>query len=157
MKLLDKINNQTIIFPLKSKNKNDVIHELLDHLYKLNYLTSTVKLFSYLNSKDKEFNSASGRGVAYHFNTSVEVDETLAVLGISKDGINYNASDGLLCHFILLIIEPQKSPNKHRKIINLFQDMIKDSNLKSRLLASDSSNDIEIIIKQWEEKENDIL
>ena len=105
MKLLDKINSQTIILPLKSTCKNDVIHELLDYFYKLNYLTSTVKLFSYLDTQDKEFNSASGRCVAYHYHTSIEVNETLVVLGISKGGIDYQASDGLLCHFILLILE----------------------------------------------------
>ncbi len=152
MKLSDKINNQTIILPLSSKCKNEVMHELLDHFYKMNYLTSTVKLFSYLDNQDKEFNSASGRGVAYHYHTSIEINDTLAVLGISKKGIDYSASDGLLCHFILLVLEPNNAPNVHRKYIRLFQDMIKDINVKERLLKSDSSLDVEKTIKIWEEK-----
>ena len=73
MKLSDKINNQTIILPLNSICKNEVMHELLDHFYKMNYLTSTVKLFSYLDNQDKEFNSAPGRGVAFHYHTSIEI------------------------------------------------------------------------------------
>jgi len=158
MKLLDKINSQTIILPLKSTCKNDVIHELLDYFYKLNYLTSTVKLFSYLDTQDKKFNSASGRGVAYHYHTSIEVNKTLVVLGISKGGIDYQASDGLLCHFILLILEPKDNPNRHRKFISLFQDLIKDSNIKSKLLEATSTNEAETIIREWENKENyDIL
>ena len=101
MKISDKINTQTIMLPLQSTCKYDVLQELLNHCMSLDYLTSTVKLISYLNEKEKKMNSASGRGVAYHYNTSIEVDDMIAVLGISKEGIHYNASDGLSCNFIL--------------------------------------------------------
>ena len=159
MKLSDKINKNTIIYPLKSTSKNDVLHELLDYFENLDYLTSTTKLFSYLSSKDKNFNSASDRGVAYHYHTSVEVQETLAVLGISKEGIDYNAADGLLCHFVLLILEPTIYPNSHRKLISLFQDLIKNPNIKSNLLELSSSEQAEKIILDWENSDNafDIL
>ena len=150
MKLSDKINNTTIIYPLQSSSKNDVLHVLLDYFQNLEYLTATTKLFSYLSSKDENFNSASGRGVAYHYHTSIEVKETLSVLGISKEGIDYNATDGLLCHFILLILEPTIYPDSHRKLINLFQDLIKDPNIKSNLLEINSSKEAEKIILDWE-------
>ena len=159
MKLSEKLNNKTIIYPLQAMSKQDALHELLDYFQSLDYLTATTKLFSYLDSKDKTFNSASGRGVAYHYHTSIEVKETLAVLGISKQGINYNATDGLLCHFILLILEPTNHPNSHRKLINLFQNLINHSDIKSKLLELDSSSEVEKIIKNWENDDNvfDIL
>ena len=78
----------------------------------------------------------------------------LAVLGISKEGINYNATDGLSCHFILLILEPISHPNSHRKLINLFQNLINHSDIKSKLLELDSSNEVEKIIKNWENDDN---
>ena len=156
MNLLDKLNKNTIIYPLASTCKQDVMHELLDHLLKLNYLTSTVKLFEYIDNKDKQFNSASGRGIAYHYNTSIEIPETTAVLGISKQGIDYGANDGLLCHFILLIIEPEHEENKHRILINLFQNMIKDSSIRKQLLNGSSLVELENIIKHWEEDQNTI-
>ena len=159
MKLSEKINNKTIIYPFKSKSREEAIHELLDYFQKLDYLTATTKLFSYLSSKDKIFNSVSSRGVAYHYHTSIEVNETLAVLAISKDGIDYNATDGLLCHFILLILEPIHAPNSHRKLINLFQELIKNPIIKSNFLELNSANEIEKNIINWENSDNvfDIL
>ena len=159
MKLLDKINIQTIICPLKSESKKDVLHELLDHFHNLEYLTSTVELFFNLDDKEKKINSASGRGVAYHYHTSIEVEETLAVLGISKNGIDYAAGDGLRCHFILMILEPKNEPNKHRILINLFQNLIKDSNIKSKLLELNSIQEVEDVIRDWEDNEenNDVI
>ena len=154
MKLSDKINNSTIIYPLQAISKQEALHELLNYFQSLKYLTNTTKLFSSLSSKDKDFSSTSGRGVAYHYHTSIEVEETLAVLGISKEGIDYNTIDGLQCHFILLILEPTNHPNSHRKLINLFQNLIKNPTTKSKLLELNSSSEVEKIIKDWENDDN---
>ena len=106
MKLSDKINVKNIIFPLYSKNKQDVIEEMLNHCIKVKALTACTKLKHDLNHREKVFNAASGRGVAYHYNVSLEVNKIVTILGISNQGIDYNASDGVLCNFILLILEP---------------------------------------------------
>ena len=148
MKLSDKINKKTIIYPLNSKIREDALHELLDHFQKNKNLKETKKLFSYLNSD--QFKTMARRGVAYHYHTSLEVKETLAVLGISVDGINYQSTDGLPCNFILLILEPMKNPNSHRKFINMFQEFLRTSNIKSELLKAESNDDIEKIISEWE-------
>tara|TARA_B100000212_G_scaffold62489_1_gene42637 strand:+ start:837 stop:1307 length:471 start_codon:yes stop_codon:yes gene_type:complete len=148
MKLSDKINKKTIIYPLNSQVREDALQELLNHFQNNKYLKETKKLFSYLNSD--QFKTMARRGVAYHYHTSSEVKETLAVLGISADGINYQSTDGLPCNFILLILEPMKNPNSHRKFINMFQEFIKTSNIKSELLKAESNDDIEKIISEWE-------
>ena len=156
MKLSDILNNNTILYSLHSNTKTDVLHELLDHFCNIDYLKTAVKLFSYLETKDKNSNSASGRGIAYHYNTSIEISETIAILGISKKGIDYNAVDGLLCNFILLILEPESKPDNHRVIIKLFQDLIKDINIKDKLLDANSSSEISSLILEWEENQNKI-
>lgn len=148
MKLSDKINKKTIIYPLNSQVIEDALQELLNHFQNNKYLKETKKLFSYLNSD--QFKTMARRGVAYHYHTSLEVKETLAVLGISVDGINYQSTDGLPCNFILLILEPMKNPNSHRKFINMFQEFLRTSNIKSELLKAESNNDIEKIISDWE-------
>ena len=148
MKLSEKINKKTIIYPLKSKTREDAIHELLNHFQNNKYLKETKKLFSYLNSD--QFKIMARRGIAYHYHTSMEVTDTLAVLGISLDGINYQSTDGLPCNFILLILEPMKNPNSHSIFINMFQEFLKTSNLKSELFKLESNCDIEKIIFEWE-------
>ena len=56
----------------------------------------------------------------------------------------------MLCHFILLILEPINKPTRHRVLINCFQELIKNSNIKSNILEVNSSEEIEKIIQQWE-------
>ena len=157
IKLSEKLNTSTILYSLTSTSREDVLHELLDHFIDLKYLTSCVKLFEYLKDDQKAFNSASGRCIAYHYHTSIEVSDTVLALGISKEGIDYQAPDGLLCHFILLILEPVNKPNTHRIFINLFQDLIKNSNIKSNILEVNSTEEIEEIIKNWENQEDELI
>ena len=150
MKISEKINSRTIVLPVKSSCTHDVLQELLNHCMSLDYLTSTVELISKLDEKEKKMNSASGRGVAYHYNTSIEVDDIIAVLGISKEGIDYDASDGVSCNFILLILEPTSKKDEHRQFINFFQDMINDMTIKENLLDAQSIKEVEEIIINWE-------
>ena len=104
MKLIDKIKNNTLIFPLQSEEKSTTIHELLNHLLLEGYLTETTKLFSFIENDDKTIGSAVGRGIAFHHSSSVEVNELTAVLGISKTGVDYQSPDRQRVHFILLIL-----------------------------------------------------
>jgi len=156
MKLSDKLNSKTILNRLNANNKIDVLHELLDHFCSINYLETSVKLFSYLEEKSNTDHFTSSRGIAYHYNTSMEINETIAILGISKKGIDYGAVDGLMCNFILLVLDPESKSNNHRLIINLFQDLIKNINIKDALLEANSSDDILNVICKWEENQNKI-
>jgi len=152
MKLIDKINNDTIIFPLKSKDKSTTIQELLNKLLDKNFLTSTTKLFSFIENHDKIMNPAVGRGIAFHHSSSIEVDDMVAVLGVSVDGIDYKSPDEQKVHFILLILDPINNPNLHRKFISRFQKCINELNMKIKMLDCKSGEDVFHIINTWEEQ-----
>ena len=152
MKLSNKLQNKNIIYSLNSDNKSHAIQELLDRLLDLNYLTATIKLHTFIDNKEKLINSAVGRGVAYHYSTSVEINEQLAVLGISHKGINYDSPDGQKVHFILLILDTEAESNLHRKLITRFQHFINSSTLKSQAFDCKSEDDIIDIISNWEQE-----
>ena len=150
MQLSKILSNQNIIYPLNSKLKCDTIQELLNCLLNQKHLTETKNLFSLINKNDKLTNSAVGRGIAFHSSSSIEVQNSVAVFGISKEGINYDSPDGQKVHFIFLILDSLNEPSKHRKIISQFQHFINDLNVKSTILSSNSSLEIMDIILNWE-------
>ena len=152
MKLSTKLKTKNIIPTLKSEDKSSVIQELLGRLLDLNYLTATIKLHSFIDGADKLMNAAVGRGVAYHYSTSIEIDEQLAVLGISQKGIQYNAPDGQKVHFILLILDTKDQSTSHRKLITRFQHFIHETNLRDQIIESNSAEDIVKVIIDWEEE-----
>ena len=152
MKLSDTLLEETILYPFQPNDKQSAIKSLLNRLMDLNYLTATSKLFSLIDEHDKLMNPAVGRGIAYHYSNSIEVDSPVATFGISKDGIDYNSPDSQKVHFIFLILDSVNDPSEHRKLITRFQHFINDSEMKTKILSSQSPRDVMDIIINWEKK-----
>ena len=155
MKLSDLLNETTICCPIVSNTRNGAIQELLNNLQSLGCLSDTIKLYTYIEELENNHSTAAGKGIAYPHSTSIEVEDLLCILGISKIGLDFNSPDGQLCHIILLSLSSKDEPDKHRKFITLFRAMISDSNIRTLMLESNSSLQISEIIKNWEE--NDLL
>jgi len=153
MNLLDKLKEDTILLPVQSSKQVEAIRELLVHLQRIEVLSATSKLFSKIIDKEKLLSSAAGRGIAYPHSTSMEIDELVCVLGISKKGIDFNSPDGQMCHLILMTLSPDKEPCEHRKFITRFRTMFDNPNVRSDLLDATQSNEIIDIIQKWEEDE----
>ena len=152
MKLSDRLKDKNIIFPLQSNDRSKGIQELLDRLLELNYLTATVKLHSFIDNKNTLINSAVGRGIAYHYSTSIEINNQLAVLGISPEGIAYDSPDGQKVHFILLILDTEVEKTLHRKLVNRFQHFISESNFRMKIIDFVSVDEVAKLISTWEEQ-----
>ena len=154
MKLRDKLIERTILIPMQATSREDANHELLTHLQSLDILSATVHLFANIKEQENYFTSSAGRGIAYPHSTSVEVDELTCILGVSKQGIDFNSPDGQNCHLILLTLSPVDDPTEHRKFITRFRSMVQNPNIRSSLCESNNCNEILQIISQWEEDED---
>ena len=153
MNLRDKLKEDTILFPIHASTMEDAIQEQLDHLKNLDILTGTDILFSIIKDHEENLPSAAGRGIVYPHATSKEVNELVCVLGISIPGVDFNSSDGQLCHLILLTLSPENEPDAHRKFITRFQTMFDNPDMRSKLLDAGEIEDVIEIVDKWEEEE----
>ena len=150
MNLIDKLNKETIIFPLTSSSKPDAVQVLLNQLLNQKILTDTKKLFSLINKHEKIMNPAIGRGIAFHYSSSTEVRELTSILGVSIKGIDYESPDQQKVHFVLLILDTLDNPILHRKLIKRFQKFINSINMKTKILECNSNTDIINLVQNWE-------
>ena len=153
MNLRDKLKESTILLPIQASTQSEAIQELLVHLQSLDKLSATRKLYVAITEKEKILPSAAGRGIAYPHFTSMEIDELICVLGISKEGLEFNAPDGQLCHLILLTLSPNEDPCEHRKFITRFRIMFDNPEIRFGLLEASDHNEIMNIIQNWEDEE----
>ena len=154
MKLRDKLIPATILVPLMATNKEGANQELLTHLQSMDILSTIIHLYADIKGKENTFTSSAGRGIAYPHSTSIEVNELTCVLGISKEGIDFNSPDGQDCHLILLTLSPVDGPIEHRKFITRFRSMIQNPEIRSSLYESNSCDEILNIISQWEKDDH---
>ena len=150
MNLCDKLRETTVIFPLQAASRDETVLELLNQLQNLQILSGTIKLYSNIEEQERVNTSAVGRGLAYPHTTSMEVNELVSILGVSKPGVDFNAPDGQLCHLILLTLSPEDDPCEHRKFITRFRTMVENPGIRSQLVDIELPRDAVDIIYQWE-------
>ena len=150
MKISEILSKSNIIYPLEVDSKHDAIQELLNCLLYQKLLTATTKLFSFIDNDNQLVNAAVGRGIAFHSSSSVEIDNSVAVFGVSKMGINYDSPDGQKVHFILLILDTHDDSTLHRKLINRFQHFINDYSYRTKVIDCKSINSLANLINDWE-------
>jgi mannitol/fructose-specific phosphotransferase system IIA component (Ntr-type) len=119
----------------------------------MGYISATTKLCTDIENCEKKQSTATGRGVAYPHCISAEVDDLVCVFGISQKGVDYNAPDGQLCHFIALTLSPLDEPNRHRKFISKFRSMIDHGDIRTQFLDAPNAASIFSIINAWEIKD----
>ena len=153
MNLRDKLMENRILLPIQAAIQSEAIQELLVQLQTLGILTATSKLHSAITEKEETLPSAAGRGIAYPHFTSIEIDNLDCVLGISKEGLDFNAPDGQLCHLILLTLSSEEDPCGHRKFITRFRIMFDNPEVRFDLLEANHPSEITDIIQNWEDDE----
>ena len=153
MNLRDKLKENTILLPIQASTQSEAIQELLVHLQSIDKLSDTTKLYAAITEKEETLPSAAGRGIAYPHFTSIEIDDLDCVLGISKEGLDFNAPDGQLCHLILLTLSSEEDPCGHRKFITRFRIMFDNPEVRFSLLEANHPSEISDIIQNWEDDE----
>ena len=153
MNLRDKLRESTILLPIQASTQSEAIHELLVHLQSIDKLSATSKLYAAITEKEETLPSAAGRGIEYPHFVSMEIKELGCVRGISKEGLEFNAPDGQLCHLILLTLSPKEDPCEHRKFITRFRIMFGNPEVRFGLLEANHTSEIMNIIQSWEDDE----
>ena len=154
MKLQDKLIEEMTLVPMQVTSKESTNKELLTHLKSIDILSVTVQLFANIKEQENIFMASTDQRIAHPHSTSVEVNEFTCILGISKNGIDYNSPDGQDCHLILLTLSSADDPTEHRKFISRFRSMVSNPEIRSSLYGSDNCNEILNIISQWEEDDD---
>ncbi|MFT7632501.1 MAG: PTS system fructose-specific IIC component, partial [Mariniblastus sp.] len=140
-RLLDFLQEHRIAVGLTGGDKEATIRALADQLY----ATSTIKLpedefVEDVLRRDREETTCLGRGLMIPHAILDEGSEIRGVLGISSEGLDFDAPDGRRVHAVLLLATPELERNRHLQVIAAFATAItRDTNLAEQLYHARSA------------------
>lgn len=140
-RLLDFLQEHRISVGLTGGDKEATIRALADQLY----ATSTIKLpedefVEDVLKRDREETTCLGRGLMIPHAILDEGSEIRGVLGISSEGLDFDAPDGRRVHAVLLLATPELERNRHLQVIAAFATAItRDTNLAEQLYHARSA------------------
>lgn len=130
MKLSDFVVPDAIVPQLKSGQRDDAVRELIDSLIAANIITKSLRddLIKLIIDREEKGSTGFGKGVAVPHVKHPKIKRMAAAIGVSQQGVDFNALDTAPVYSIVLLLSPQGSPDEHLQAMeNIFSNLQKDT------------------------------
>ncbi|MGL1893241.1 MAG: PTS sugar transporter subunit IIA [Spirochaetaceae bacterium] len=148
MALLELIDNKIVKTPLVSDNKIDVIKELLTILVDAGKLTDIDTAVEAILEREDLGSTGLTDGIAIpHAKTNV-VDSLTIAIGLSPEGIDFEALDENPSTMFFLILAPPDQSGPHLQALTEIANVVRSKAFCRLLLASTSAEEVVELFKE---------
>ncbi len=152
MNLTELLSERLIAVDLKATGKLAVIEELAHVITRVHDEINPNAVARAVLERERISSTALGHGVAIpHAKTSV-VDSIVGCLGLSREGIDFDAEDGRPTRIFFTLIAPETSAGEHLKVLARIARLCQVQRFREELLASESARVAYELIGAEEEK-----
>lgn len=141
MSTKDMFSKERVSFDLKAKDKNAVIDELIEILYKDGKVTDKDQLKEAVLHREEEFSTGIGMGIAIPHGKCSAVKEPAITFGLSRAGIDYKSMDDQPAHLFFLIAVPESSSDIHLRALSEISRKLMHADVREKLKNADNFND----------------
>lgn len=149
MNLGDLINTRGVV-RLETQDKVEVLEKLIEVLSRRREVTSKEKLRRAIKDREKILSTGIGFGIAVPHAKIQQVKKFCAVIGLSKEGIPFEALDGKPVHVIVMIAAPENEHEEYLRILARITHTLKDEDTRARILNSKDTKSAIAIFSEME-------
>ena len=152
MRIVDLIDKNSIKLNLVSTNKLDVVDELVDLVYKSGNLNNKDEYKKAILAREELSTTAIGEGVAIPHAKNKSVNKASLAVGISKEGIDYEAFDDSLSHLFFMIAAPDGANDTHLEVLSRLSTILMDEDFRNELINASSVDELLNLINKKEKE-----
>lgn len=152
MKISDLLDPAAIVDDLVATDKNDALAELTDALIRVESGLDREELLHTLHERERLGSTGIGVGVAIPHGKLKNIDHLLMSFGRSLRGIDFDSMDGRPAHLFFLLVAPEASEGVHLKTLARISKLLKNAEIRQRLLDAPGGEAIYRIISEEEDK-----
>ena len=149
--ILDKIiMRDRIKIGLSDLDKWTVIEDLADLIAAGDEGSDREILLDDTLEREHKGSTGIGKGIAIPHARTAGVTDLIGALGISKEGVDFEADDGQPCYLIFLILAPAKESTRYLRALSAVACIGRDEGLISRLTSAASPEEAISILGEVE-------
>lgn len=156
MKMTDILSGDSVIPELTSKNKKEVIEELVSVIVEKDERLDKEQLIEVFLERERLGSTGIGDGIAIPHGKLKNIDTLFASFGRSVEGIDFESMDGKPVYIFFLLVAPENSAGIHLKTLARISRLLKDSAFRKNLMAAKSKEEIFEQIIERDERENQL-
>ncbi|MEA2101520.1 MAG: PTS sugar transporter subunit IIA [Thermodesulfobacteriota bacterium] len=147
MKITEILGPGFVIADIQARTKKDILTELASPIAD-KYSTDLSNMVSILLNREKLGSTGIGDGVAIPHGRVTDLSTIASSIGISHEGLKFDALDGKPCYIFFLLIVPGNSSSGHLKALARASILLKDPVLRQNLIASEDTQEIYRLIQE---------
>ena len=151
MKITDILHEDSIIGKLASRDKKGVLEELVSVLVEHGRLKRKEKPVQVLLERERLGSTGIGDGIAIPHGKLKDIKSMICAFGRTREGIDFQSIDEKPSHLFFLLFAPQESAGEHLQALARLSRILKDGQLRKRLMEAASENEIYRLIAEEDE------
>lgn len=150
MKFSDFIVTKAIKAEVQAATKPEVIEELVDSLLQAGEINADQRddIISSILKREELGSTGIGRGVAVPHTKHPSVDKLVGTVGVSEDGVDFDALDGERVQLFFLLISPPERPGDHLRALESISRQLRDETFCRFLKQAKSPADIQQLLQE---------
>lgn len=136
MKLQDILTKDLIKVPLKGREKNQVIEEMVDVLASASRIKDRNQVLKAILDREAVMSTGVGDGVAIPHGKAEAAPEIVAALGIAHTPVEFDAIDDQPVRLVWLLVGPPHQTGPHLKALSRISRLVHKRDFRERLIAS---------------------
>ncbi|PSU61805.1 PTS fructose transporter subunit IIABC [Photobacterium phosphoreum] len=143
------INEQLINLNLKATTKDEVFAEMADILVQQGRVANKTQFLVDVKAREELGNTGFEDGVALPHAKSAAVIKPAVAIGVSRNGIEYGAEDGLPSKLFFMIASPDGGDNHHIEVLaELSSKLIEDGFIDAFLAAKTPADALALLLAE---------
>lgn len=152
VKLSDVLTKERIIINLNGRDKYDVLEKMVQVTRTSERVTNEIDLLKKVIEREKIKSTGIGGGIGIPHAQTSGVSDIIACLGISEQGIEFNAVDGKPVHLVFLIATKERTDSRYLGLLSRIARLFIDEPFKQRIIKSNSPEEIMRLIIEKEKE-----
>jgi len=154
MQISDFLSESTVTTDLKAKDKKEALEELLDLLIKAKEVDESDKgqILDNLLERESLGSTGIGQGIGIPHGKVKCVKKLITALGLSKQGVEFDALDGEKVRIIFLLLAPEGLTGPHLKALAHISRILRDKFVRERILRCQDSGSLLNVLKNEDKK-----
>ncbi len=154
MVLGEALSPKAIKIDLESVEKDEVFEELIEELVSIIPGLDRQTALQAVLERESKMSTGVLPGIAVPHGKTNAVKGVKGVIGISKQGIEYDSLDGKPVHVVILLLSSPDSSELHLRILKHLARLLENSSFYNDLLNQKSAQDVYDLVCRYEEELN---
>jgi fructose-specific phosphotransferase system IIA component len=151
MYLYELLDKDSIVIPLKSQTKDDVLEEMVDILDRTGKIKDRDAVIKAIIDREKIMTTGIGNGVAVPHCKAAAVDRLVAALGISREGIDFQSPDDEPAKLIFILVAEENNPGPHVRALARLAKLLSSREVRDALLNANSPEELLQVVREKEQ------